>query len=703
MVVADLNIPSTLELKEVEPQSFTMTLTLPVIAGRVVRATPVLPECCVTDGEPTVREAGSSVIRTWRVECDPGELTGAPIGVAGLLGTAQEVLLTIETLDGRQYSQILRATRSFFIVPSPPSFLLLARNAGGEGMRQVVRRPELVLLVFLIVFLAVGTRAVVLGIIAFVCAQSLGQWCSGQNLMLVSAFLPRMLVALSALVAAMEIIRGQPVLRPGWLRPWWLAMALLGLLYGAAYPETIASVGLSRSEQGIACLLFALGAVLALACLAVCAREMRAGLDIFSVQARGHWSFWITYLAGIAACALFLYHATAPAFVGTMRPAVPLVTLVACATLGLWNRMWARTHAYLLTALAGLLLVLGLALSLQGIALPLGTLFVLGSLVLLGATLTFPRSVPVWFAAAVIGVTTLYHGWYAGRALLDNSVLPSAGAAGAVALAAIVYYMCFSAGDSGAGGKTALAVRVCGAIVVLLAILWRLAEYREWVDSTITSAVAMGRVRVPLLAASLALAAWIAWPRKRRFHADPTSGARVAPTMHWLLVAVAFFCIPFGTFGVRNPFFTSRAPTTSEATRIVSALLSDTYRAFNLKNENEAFDRLAENISDNLVADIYLDSRRRLTAGTREGAEVTVKDVSVISVDEALRNTAADNSFTYPCRWIVTARVNHWQHSHNRQNVYLGEITLQVEDDRWKIAKLTLKSEERVVLSWQTS
>ncbi len=75
----------------------------------------------------------------------------------------------------------------------------------------------------------------------------------------------------------------------------------------------------------------------------------------------------------------------------------------------------------------------------------------------------------------------------------------------------------------------------------------------------------------------------------------------------------------------------------------------------------------------------------------------------MMTVGEALRNTRADNSFTYPCKWIVTARVKHWQHIHNRQNVYVGDLTLRVENDRWKIAKLTLKSEERVVLSWQTS
>jgi hypothetical protein len=172
---------------------------------------------------------------------------------------------------------------------------------------------------------------------------------------------------------------------------------------------------------------------------------------------------------------------------------------------------------------------------------------------------------------------------------------------------------------------------------------------------------------------------------------------------HWVLIAAAFFVFPLGTLRVRNPFHVPRPPTAVEAQSIIDTLLTDTYLAFNLPDENAAFDQLARNLSEDLVADVYLDSRRRLTAGTRQGAEVTVRDVSVMSVAEASPNASGDNSFTYPCKWIVTARVKHWQHVHSRQNVYVGKLTIQVEEDHWKIARLNLESEERVVLSRQSS
>lgn len=174
------------------------------------------------------------------------------------------------------------------------------------------------------------------------------------------------------------------------------------------------------------------------------------------------------------------------------------------------------------------------------------------------------------------------------------------------------------------------------------------------------------------------------------------------PPVHWAFLMTALFTVPLANYRVQSPFHSPRAPTAQEARPIMARLLTDTYLAFNLSDEDMAFDRLAENLADELVADVYLDSRRRLTTGTRKGAEVTVKDVSVLSVDPAV-SEGTGSLFTYPCRWVVTARVKHWQHIHDRRNVYVGRLTLHVEENRWRIARLRLESEEREVVSWQRS
>ena len=269
------------------------------------------------------------------------------------------------------------------------------------------------------------------------------------------------------------------------------------------------------------------------------------------------------------------------------------------------------------------------------------------------------------------------------------------------ALLVFLFYVCYrTAPVRISTGLSAQSVRIVGVVAVASAVLWRLGEYRDWFSEDLSAEIAMGFARLPVLALVLLLVAAFARPRKRRFEANLEAGRQPA---HWVFLAIAFFALPLGTWRVHNPFYTPRAPSTTEASRIMNRLLTNTYLAFNLKDENEAFDNLETNLSENLVADVYLDSRRRLTAGTRQGAKITVKDVSVISVDAAKSGMAASQSFTYPCKWVVTARVQHLKHIHDRQNIYLGELTIGIEDDRWKITQLVLKNEERVIKSWQSS
>jgi hypothetical protein len=161
--------------------------------------------------------------------------------------------------------------------------------------------------------------------------------------------------------------------------------------------------------------------------------------------------------------------------------------------------------------------------------------------------------------------------------------------------------------------------------------------------------------------------------------------------------------VPYGTYKIRNPWYVPHAPRAEDAKRVLSKVLTNTYNALNLQDENEVYDKLSRSVTGDLVAEIYLDSRRRLTAGTRKGAEVLVKDVSVISIEDTGDGTDMFTGFSYPCKWIVTARVKHMQHIHNRQNIYNGILTIKVDDDRWKIVGLELLSEERAILSWKSS
>ncbi|MHC4557745.1 MAG: hypothetical protein ACYS80_10635 [Planctomycetota bacterium] len=270
---------------------------------------------------------------------------------------------------------------------------------------------------------------------------------------------------------------------------------------------------------------------------------------------------------------------------------------------------------------------------------------------------------------------TFYYGCAAGNYILDATAMPVAHVVGGAVLLSFLFFICHQIMQGSTAAAANFPVRVCGLLACALSVLWRLQEYQDW------------------------FCAGLAWPRKRRFQVAPAGGPEV---IHWFLLGLAFFVFPHGTLSWRRPFYTPRAPTPVEARHIMGRLLTDTYLAFNVTDENQAFDTLEANLSEDLIADVYLDSRRRLSAGTRQGAQVTVKEVDVKSVDRVLSKSQSNTSFTYPCVWVVTARVKHLQHVHDRQNIYLGELTIGIEDDQWKITKLVLKNEERIVKKvWQ--
>ena len=335
-----------------------------------------------------------------------------------------------------------------------------------------------------------------------------------------------------------------------------------------------------------------------------------------------------------------------------------------------------------------------MVLSLRGVSLPQTTLAVYGSVALVGLLMVWPVRWPGWAALVLVAVSSLYHGSHAAGVLRESVALPVAQATALSALLAFLFLVTY--GHAGERRPGNVAVRLFGLSIALLAVLWRLAEYRQWAGEELAADATMGFVRLPVLSiCALAcrpgvVAAQASIPaRDGRERGAAALGTRAARAVH------CFRSRGPGAQSVPRP----QAPTAAEARPIVAMLLTDTYLAFNLADEDAAFDQLARNLSADLVPVVYLDSRRRLTAGTRQGAEVTVKDVSVMSVEAPIAGESSAASWTFPCKWVVTARVRHWQHIHDRQNIYLGTLAIQVENDRWKISDLELLSEEREIVS----
>jgi len=666
MVCADFVNPSSLEITELRASEFEIVLTLPLIKGRVLKAKPIFPDAFMIHGKVTERAISGSVMRTWSMTCDLQDLVGTPIGVQGLLGTSQEILLTIKTLAGRSYRHTLRATQSFYIIPGPPTVLQLGRQAGLQGMQQVLRWVELVLFISVCLVLGMRWKTVLAVTLTFALAQMLGQGLSLQNWMGVSPFWARAFCSLTTLLMVVGFRHSSD----GLDRRLGIPVFLLGLLYGAAQSGMVTDWVLSTREQHLALVFGAVGVLIGLGLLIACVQEAKAVLSTWLGSRQWRWDFWIVYGAGLLAAAFFWYDASTPAFADGIVPGLPAIFWGAIGCLGLWCRVQAGRWAGGLALAAGSCFGLGLVFSFANVTVPLLSLVMLVFMTYLGVTLLFSLPGPGWLRILLVAGGMFYYGCAAGYYVRDTTALPVAHGVGAAVLLSFLFFVCYQIMKGSSIPVVTFPVRACGLLACALSVVWRLQEYRNWFQDEILPTLAMGALQVPVLAV--------------------------------LLLGLAFFVFPHGSLTFRRPFHTPCAPTPVEARHIMGRLLSDTYLAFNVTDENQAFDALEANLSEDLIADVYLDSRRRLGAGTRQGAQVTVKTVQVNSVDQVLSKSQSLTSFTYPCQWVVTARVKHLQHVHDRQNIYLGELTIGIEDDRWKITKLVLKNEERIIKKvWQ--
>jgi len=692
---ADVVFPARLLVAEIERGAYEVTFTLPLIEGRFLRAQVMLPPSCREVTDRKVEQSSAGITTTWQVQCDPPSLAGEAILIEGLLGTQTDLLLELTTLDGRLYSVVLKPSRPGLIVPSPPSLRTLAGESLLAGMRRIVRTLEVWVLVLVVTCLgfsrAVGSR----GIVVFTVAHGVGQWLAGRNGLLISAQLPPTFLLLTALVPALDLMRGDDKLR-GWMQPLWLVAGLLGIVSGGSQPETIPASGLSSAEQSIAFVLFTLGIAVGLTLVAATVLEIRRLLGWRSSRV----ARTIGYVAGIASVGFLVQRATVFVFVPTGMPRAPVLLALLAAVLGaaLPSVGTSRRGSALLSF--SMALGVGLALGLVGFSIPFGTLVVYGSLFLFGFLLVVQKPLPRKIGLPLGALAVIGHGWHTGSSMAANVSLPVASAVGAGVVAMCVFYASFALAESILSTRSRGLLRLLGVLTAFLAVVWRFEEYARWYDVQVATEAALGMIRLPLLALLLLVAAVVVWPRRQRVLRELGMETRTTVT-HWVLMGLALFFIPIGTIALANPFFEPSAPRGDDARRVVSRVLWDTYHALNIENEDELYDRLALSVTGDLLADVYLDSRRRLTAGTREGAVVTVRDVSVVEVDDSARGSDNEAGFSYPCRWIVTARVRHLQHVHHRQNIYSGNLTIRVDDERWKIAGVELTSEERVVLPWK--
>ena len=161
-----------------------------------------------------------------------------------------------------------------------------------------------------------------------------------------------------------------------------------------------------------------------------------------------------------------------------------------------------------------------------------------------------------------------------------------------------------------------------------------------------------------------------------------------------VVLAVGLVVAPVAEMAVALPSSLSSVPSTGEARRILAGVLPNVYRAFEFREESDAYDRLAVSVTGDTLSEIYLEHRRSLEMEERGGARARVETVEVPVVSEV--SPAEDGGFVANAVWVVGGTVTHFGHRHFRQNRYDARVKLLPVDDTWKIHTIELFDEERI-------
>ena len=132
-----------------------------------------------------------------------------------------------------------------------------------------------------------------------------------------------------------------------------------------------------------------------------------------------------------------------------------------------------------------------------------------------------------------------------------------------------------------------------------------------------------------------------------------------------------------------------------ESKAIIHDLLKNVYRAFDFREEDDVYDKLAISVSGDLLTDIYLQNRASMLIEQAGGAQAKVKQVEVVSA-EVQTPQKSSTAIDVRAQWTALGDVGHWGHIHTRQNVYDAVLTLAVVDRFWKIAAIEIYEEKRV-------
>lgn len=202
-------------------------------------------------------------------------------------------------------------------------------------------------------------------------------------------------------------------------------------------------------------------------------------------------------------------------------------------------------------------------------------------------------------------------------------------------------------------------------------------------------AVSFARPALPLVSLFL-------WAALLIYAASRMAARKQVSPRYWMIaiLGLGFVFYPFLRFDADLPFMPQGKPSAERTIIVLNDLLTNVYRAFDRRVEEDVYDRLALTVTGDQLTDIYLQNRQALAMENRGGARAKVDEVNILELYDVDRS--GQGAFVADLVWTVRGSVNHFGHTHYRQNQYRAMISFVSDEKTWKINHIETIDEQRI-------
>jgi hypothetical protein len=286
--------PAYLEITETAPARYSVLWRVPVLAGMRLPVALFLPDDVRNIEPPTIENLADSLIERRRIDAGPNGLAGKRIEFPGLQLTIADVLVRLETLDGRKWTAIVHPSQAGVDIAASQSPIARAGTYIVQGIRHIALGSDHLLFVLGLLLIVANRWMLLKTITAFTLAHSITLAIATLG------YANAPLAPLNAAIALSILFLGPEIVR-GWrgetsftiAHPWVVAFAF-GLLHGFGFAGALTSAGLPRHELPLALLAFNVGVEIGQVGFVLLVIALERSFAVLEVR----WPRWVRAMPG---------------------------------------------------------------------------------------------------------------------------------------------------------------------------------------------------------------------------------------------------------------------------------------------------------------------------------------------------------------------------------------------------------------------